>query len=641
MKQLIRLRIKTLASFLTLMWLYELAPAAPLGTAFTFNGRLSDGGSPATGNYDFQFALYDADTGGSLVGTPTTIALAPVGVTNGLFNVALDFGGAAFAGDARWLQIEVRPNGSGSPHTVLSPRQLLTLTPYSLYSIKAGLATSADTASGVAPLGVVTPMLADGAVTTGKLNDGAVTSSKIGGGQVVKTINALKDDINVVGGLNVTVSTTPGTIQISSTAGSSGWGLAGNGGTTGSDFLGTTDTQPLNLRVNGGRALRLEPNGTSPNLIGGYQDNAVLAGLAGATIGGGGQLGLANFVIGDFGTIGGGVENTAGNLAVVGAGQHNRASGVRASVSGGGFNIASGDAATIPGGTYNTAAGENSFAAGQQAQAIHDGSFVWADRAFADFSSTAVNQFLIRASGGVGIGTDRPTKALDVRDGSGSGGQGGSIHVGGTGANGDPKIINFGDGDFVHIGEKGADDRMELKAETFHFTSSSGNLRVGVGTDTPLAELDVRGTARVGVLTITGGADVAEPFQMSTHGIPKGSLVVIDENRPGQLKLSEHAYDRHAAGIVSGANGIKPGLTLHQEGAIHGDANVALSGRVYALADAANGSIQPGDLLTTSDIPGHAMKVTDYTKAQGAIIGKAMSSLEKGRGMVLVLVSLQ
>ena len=68
---------------------------------------------------------------------------------------------------------------------------------------------------------------------------------------------------------------------------------------------------------------------------------------------------------------------------------------------------------------------------------------------------------------------------------------------------------------------------------------------------------------------------------------------------------------------------------------------MALTGGVYCWADAYNGSIQPGDLLTTSDSPGHAMKVTDYAKAQGAIIGKAMTSLEEGRGLVLVLVTLQ
>ena len=78
----------------------------------------------------------------------------------------------------------------------------------------------------------------------------------------------------------------------------------------------------------------------------------------------------------------------------------------------------------------------------------------------------------------------------------------GSIHVGGSGANGDPKLIYFGDGDYVHIGENGADDQMELKAGSFIFTSSRfGGANVGIGTETPLATLDVNGEARVSVNT--------------------------------------------------------------------------------------------------------------------------------------------
>jgi hypothetical protein len=95
------------------------------------------------------------------------------------------------------------------------------------------------------------------------------------------------------------------------------------------------------------------------------------------------------------------------------------------------------------------------------------------------------------------------------------------------------------------------------------------------------------------------------------------------------------------AGIISGANGVNPGIALHQEGAMEGGQNVALSGRVYVQADAAFGAIKPGDLLTSSNTPGHAMKVSDHTKSQGAILGKAMSELKAGKGMVLVLVTLQ
>ena len=81
---------------------------------------------------------------------------------------------------------------------------------------------------------------------------------------------------------------------------------------------------------------------------------------------------------------------------------------------------------------------------------------------------------------------------------------------------------------------------------------------------------------------------------------------------------------------------------MAQEGsAANGTVPVALTGRVYAWADASYAAIEPGDLLTTSDTPGHAMRVSDYTRAQGAIIGKAMSKLSEGKGLVLVLVTLQ
>ena len=123
--------------------------------------------------------------------------------------------------------------------------------------------------------------------------------------------------------------------------------------------------------------------------------------------------------------------------------------------------------------------------------------------------------------------------------------------------------------------------------------------------------------------------------------IVAGSVVVIDDENPGALKLSGRAYDRRVAGVVSGAGGVKPGLTMNQSRVLQDGKNVALTGRVYVKATAANGPIKPGDLLTSSDIPGHAMKVTDFDRAHGAVIGKAMDSLDEGSGLVLVLVSLQ
>lgn len=143
-------------------------------------------------------------------------------------------------------------------------------------------------------------------------------------------------------------------------------------------------------------------------------------------------------------------------------------------------------------------------------------------------------------------------------------------------------------------------------------------------------------------LHIIGGADLAEPFDTEADEfVQPGSLMVIDPLNPGKLTLSELPYDSRVAGIVSGAGGVKPGITLQQDGLLNGKSLVAIAGRVYCLADAETGPIQAGDLLTTSSTPGHAMKAADKERSHGAIIGKAMSSLEQGTGLVLVLVNLQ
>jgi hypothetical protein len=166
---------------------------------------------------------------------------------------------------------------------------------------------------------------------------------------------------------------------------------------------------------------------------------------------------------------------------------------------------------------------------------------------------------------------------------------------------------------------------------------------VGIGTSSPGRELDVAGTTRTEVLEITGGSDLAEPFRLSSAGdVKPGWVVSIDPLHPGELQVARTAYDRRVAGVVSGGRGLNPGLVMSQHGSeADGSHPIALSGRVYCWCDAGYGPIAPGDLLTTSGTVGHAMKVTDHDRASGAILGKAMSSLEDGRGLVLVLVSLQ
>ncbi len=176
-------------------------------------------------------------------------------------------------------------------------------------------------------------------------------------------------------------------------------------------------------------------------------------------------------------------------------------------------------------------------------------------------------------------------------------------------------------------------------------------LRGGVGSPTTI-EIDGNwaGTGfsriRTDELEIEGGSDIAEHFDITAASdatTPQpGMLVSIHPSLAGQLEVSATAYDPKVAGIISGANGVRTGMYMGQSGSMaDGDFPVALAGRVYVLADASFGAIEPGDMLTSSTVPGHAMKVKNHRKARGAVVGKAMTGLKSGKGYVLVLVTLQ
>jgi len=108
--------------------------AAPIGTVFTYQGRLIDANSAADGLYDFQFKLYDANIAGVQKGS--TINSGEVDVIDGYFTVALDFGSGIFDGNDRWLEIGVRAGELADPnvYVLLSPRQRVAATPYALYA---------------------------------------------------------------------------------------------------------------------------------------------------------------------------------------------------------------------------------------------------------------------------------------------------------------------------------------------------------------------------------------------------------------------------------------------------------------------------------------------------------------------------
>jgi hypothetical protein len=163
--------------------------------------------------------------------------------------------------------------------------------------------------------------------------------------------------------------------------------------------------------------------------VAGGSDNVASAGWA--TVGGGRSNTAGD---GDYAMVGGGYDNQAsglftavagglnnaasGDSATVAGGVNNTASGDSATVAGGAANTASGDYATVAGGASNRAGANYSLAAGRRAKADHAGAFVWADSTDADFVSTADNQFLLRASGGVGVNTNAPNAALAVDGGN-------------------------------------------------------------------------------------------------------------------------------------------------------------------------------------------------------------------------------
>lgn len=318
---------------------------------YVYEGRLDDLGAPAQGRYDFRLTAYLAETGGTTLAAPVT--LASVAVDNGRFRAQLELPLAEL--DHAWIEVGVRAEGE-QHFSAIPGRSKAIAVPL----IGACWATTGDT--GVDPA---------------------------------------------------------------------------------THFLGTIDSQPLNLRVGNQPVMQLQPVGVGHvNVIGGGPGNSpnnaprVSAGVAGAVIAGGGAPsgGFSGAGSGDFnavsdndGVVGGGFGNKTGNFdanpqnaafATVAGGLFNGASAEGATVSGGRANGAAGYASMVPGGELARAGGDFSFAAGRRAK-VRDatqsgdadgdnGSFVWADSQDLDFTSTGPNQFLVRADRGMAINTNIP-----------------------------------------------------------------------------------------------------------------------------------------------------------------------------------------------------------------------------------------
>lgn len=405
--------------------------ASAQATAFTYQGRLDNGGTPANGFYDVTFTLFSVANGAGQIGSPQTSLATPV--SNGLFTVTLDFG-ANFPGAGRWLELAVRTNGGGV-YTVLAPRQPITAAPYAITAGSiTGTITESQLPGNTAKLNVANntsqatavPVITSGFITgatitsggsgyitpptvtvNAALGSGAVITAGISGG-VVTALTVQNAGSGYTSGATITIAPPPSnsyqvftstnyfgaanfltnannTIAGNFSGNGAGlsnlpaWRLTGNAGTTaGTHFLGTTDNQPLEIKVNGQRVVRLEdggedsnsdfdtlPDGTA-NVIVGSPANSVGVGVVGATISGGGatnynfESDLGHVVVSDYATVSGGIGSTIGtnaHFSTIGGGQQCfiGAGSLNTTIAGGYRNSvdALADSSTIGGGHLN------------------------------------------------------------------------------------------------------------------------------------------------------------------------------------------------------------------------------------------------------------------------------------------------
>lgn len=626
-------------------------------TAFTYQGHLVEGGSPAVGAHDIEFRLLDG--AGQAVGP--VVVREGIEIAGGDFALVLDFGPGVFDGGERWLEIGVRRRGAAN-FTVLSPRQPVLAVPYALF---------ATSSSGLAP------------------------------GAAVRSLNGLRDEVQLVAGANMSITPNGNTLTFAATGGGGGdgfWTLAGAGLSYGGGNVGVGTASPAALlEVSGanGNAL-IHATAPRPNLV--FRDTA--AGGGRSTLGGldGGLLfttdsfqsgarATAFMTFDNVGRLGIGTTSPASAIHVVGVEDALRLAGPRPQLT---FEDAStglssriqGEAGGLVLRTQGAVAGSNpeGFLAltgtgrvgiGAPAPASRlevaggfDGHFsanltlsgpqptqLWSqDTGFATGQSPGSRHWAAHLAPNGSFGLYHRRVSVDFPVSTDSGWEprlsldpaSGDLTLSGRLSRLDTApafaaAVRSADFLFGHPSRRGEPGRALVD-----WSDGAGTRALAINWADDWPETWIGGAiTQVKALRITGGADLSEPFAMSSPGVRPGAVVVIDERNPGKLRLSTSAYDRKVAGVVSGANGIQPGISMIQEDALEAGENVALSGRVHVKANRTAGDIEPGDLLTTSGVPGEAMKAADHPRAQGAILGKAMTRLDEATGTVLVLVTLQ
>ncbi|MBK9188213.1 MAG: hypothetical protein IPM33_04580 [Phycisphaerales bacterium] len=646
---------------LAVLTLSTSALAQPLTTSFVYQGELRSAGTPITTPHDVRFSLWTAPAAGAQIGPVLCIDnLTPI---DGRFSTPLDFG-AVFTGQRLYLQIETRSDTGlncaiTSGFSALTPRQELTITPHAAYALSAGTAatavtaTTATTATNATQLNSQPPSFYTNAanLSAGTISD-ARLSSNVANLAAAQTFTGVKN-FNAAPVFNAAGS--PFSVAASGVVTNLNADLLD--GQHAAAFALTAHTHDAAAITSGLlNDARLSTNIPRLNTNNIFTTTATFGGrvtVSEASLSGGAVQGThTGASLNHYGIFG--LASTTGTSSAVGVrgeARGNSGSGV--------YGLATSTTGQVYGVLGLANSTSNTLAAGVYGEGLStNGVYGYSSsyRALYGRSDTGTALYAQSTSGGTALYAVRT--ANNNRGWFGGAGEGGwAESPTGTGfvaktttgtfalyaernPGGTPANVNRGW--FGGSGEGAwaeSDQGNGLVALSRGLSAAAVYCRNDAGGRALFAD----GVAAVRALEILGGADLAEPFDISGDPLP-GMVVAIDPNSPGQLRIAHTPYDTAVAGIISGANGLSPGMVMRDDTSTlaNGSHPVAMTGRVWCYVDATHAEIRPGDRLTTSATPGHAMRVLDEARSPGTVIGKAMTPLAKGeRGLVLVLVNLQ
>jgi hypothetical protein len=574
--------------------------AIPLGSQWTYQGRLVLNGDPVVGLADVQFQLFSSAGGGVPLATSTHLNQ---NITDGLFTVdAVQFGVTHFNGQECYIEVAVRAPAGVGAYTTLTPRQRIAPTPYALQT--RGLYVDPALNVGIGTTSPLDKLHVDG----GDIRLTGATARfqmfNFNGPPETETVEII--GTNATNGGEIRLYSGVGLLNVYAGADANQAGLIQARNTNG-------DTR---VQINGSN----NDDGGAISVLAADGSNSVF--IEGDSTNAGGRVGVRNAAGSSTVNLIGAVD-ASGNGAI-GVGESSplapmHVEGTSLSLTGAALNsddmiIEDADAVL---GLYSGNGG--SFGSTIALGEMSGGALVdkWG---------------ITRTTSGAGSEL-RFTYGADANYGNNTS----VLRIGPDGlrgtdaelASGGYLVLGSPTGSNVAIDNNEMMARNNGAAATLTLNNEGGDVSIAP-----------QGTTIVRVLQITG-ADVAERFPTNDKAEP-GMVMEIDPDNAGKLRIARGAYNRRVAGVVSGAGNLPVGAVLGNLTAGDNGPPVALSGRVWVMCDAGQRSVEIGDLMTTADLPGHAMAVCDNDRANGAMIGKAMTKLAQGeKGLVLVLVNLQ